>query len=136
RRASHRRPWSKLSCACWLLARRPAGLRPDAWVTSRVQHREDNHALGFGPIEDGIRETGHECAAYLTVDLREHLRIALEGIQDGTDSSKKPLAQPFRLPFVVPKPSCKIPPNLPAEDNRQRHQRRRASASTWSLEIT
>jgi len=75
-----------------LLARRPSGLRPDARVTRRVQYREDDHALGFGSIENGIREARHERATYLTVDLRKHLRIALDGIEDGIDSSKKALA--------------------------------------------
>jgi hypothetical protein len=56
-----------------------------------VQHREDNHALGFGQIEDGIREARNERATYRTVDLREHLRIALDGIEDGIDSCKKAL---------------------------------------------
>jgi len=57
-----------------------------------MQHRQDNHALGFGSIEDGIREARHERATYFTVDLRKHLRIALDGIEYRIDSGKKAFA--------------------------------------------
>ena len=101
-----------------------------------MQHRQNDHAFGFDAVEDAIGKLREERASYLAVDLREHLRIALDGIKRGTDGSEKALAKPSRLPFVVRKPCCKIPPNLPTVDGRQGHQRRRASASTWSLETT
>ena len=75
-----------------LLARSPSRPWPDLGVASRVQHRENNHALRFDSVEDAIRKAGYERAAYLAVDLRKHLRIALNGIKRGTDSRKKPLA--------------------------------------------
>jgi len=74
-----------------LLARRSSRLRPDSRVTCRVQYCEDDRALGFSPIENGIREARHKRATYLTVDLREHLWIVFDGIEDGIDSSKKAL---------------------------------------------
>jgi hypothetical protein len=119
-----------------LLARRLATLGPEPGITRRVQYRENDHAPRPNAIEDAIGKARYERAPHLAVDLREHVRIALDRIENGVDCRKKALPQPFRLPFVLSKPCCKIPPDLPTVDNRQGHQRRRASASTWSFETT
>lgn len=70
-----------------LLARRPSRLRPDPRIASRVQNRQNDHAFGFDVVEDPIRKLRKEGSAHLAVDLREHLRIALDCIKGGTDSS-------------------------------------------------
>jgi hypothetical protein len=86
-----------------------------------VQYSKDDRALGFGPMENGIREARHERPPYLAMNLREHLWIVFDGIEDRIDSSKKALTKPLRLLFVVIKPCSQIPPNLPTVDNWQLH---------------
>jgi hypothetical protein len=55
------------------------------------------------------------------MDLREHLRIAFDGIEGRIDGTEKPLTEAFDLSFVVREGVRKVLPDPAAVDKRQRH---------------
>jgi len=119
-----------------LSARSPSRLRPEFWIACGMQDSKDDNALWFDTEKDGVRKLRKNGTPHFTVYTRKHFRIALDGIECGINGGQEAFAKTFALPFVIPESSRKIPPHLPTVDNWQRHQPRRASASTWSRETT
>ena len=95
-----------------------------------MQDREHDYPVRFDTVEHGMRKAGNKGPTDLAVDLREHLSVTPDCVERRIDRRKESFAESPFLLFVVSETRSKIYPNLPPENNRQRHQRRRASAST------
>jgi hypothetical protein len=63
-----------------------------------VQDREHHNTLGLDAVEDSIRKARNDGAANLPVNPREHLWIALDGVEDGINGIQESLAKPRAFP--------------------------------------
>lgn len=82
-----------------------------------MQDREDHNSLGFDPEEDGIREFRKNGTSDFPVYTREHLWVALNGVECGINGCEKPFPKAFALLFVIPESTCEVPSNLPTVYN-------------------
>jgi len=63
-----------------------------------MQNCEYDHALGFGTVEDSIREARNKGAAHFAVDTREHLRIALDRVEGRINGGEELFAKALACP--------------------------------------
>ena len=86
-----------------------------------MQDPENNDARGFDAVEDSVGKLRSDRAPHIAANLREHLRVAFDGVKGRSDGAEKPLTEALELFFVVREDARKVFPDPAAVDERQRH---------------
>lgn len=109
---------------------RSPGSRPEIWIASRMKDCEYHDMPRLNAVEDGIREERDDCAPHVSSYRSKHLGESFYRVEGIACGSKESLAKTSALLLVPSIRIGQIPPDLTAEDDRQSHQPRLASART------